>query len=219
MITKYYVDITGVYLGAFVDEGVEPPTGAIEVSSAPPHPRDRWDAVNKLWIDMSPAHHVDSAGIYLGKCPRSELPIDSTEVPRAPSNPVYLWGGSGEYLAPTTRFYVDANGNFLGGFAGSEPPADAVEVNGAPEDGRDKWKGSVWETPLPVAQQRAIERADHMYTRSDLYASPIRYAALSVPQQVELDQYRADLVGVPSDTLFQTDPAAITMPTAPAWMV
>ncbi len=38
--TKYYVDASGIYLGAFC--GVEPSTGAIEVPSPPVDARDTW---------------------------------------------------------------------------------------------------------------------------------------------------------------------------------
>lgn len=41
MITKYYVDSAGAFLGAFV--GVEPPAGAIEVSDPPSRGTDIWD--------------------------------------------------------------------------------------------------------------------------------------------------------------------------------
>ena len=41
MITKYYVDSAGTFLGAFV--GVEPPAGAIEVSDLPSRGTDIWD--------------------------------------------------------------------------------------------------------------------------------------------------------------------------------
>lgn len=45
-MTKFYVDATGAYLGGF--DGAEPPTAAIEVSSAPAHASDTWQ--NGGWI-------------------------------------------------------------------------------------------------------------------------------------------------------------------------
>lgn len=41
MITKYYVDELGAYLGAFV--GIKPPAGAIEVPEPPAHGSEIWD--------------------------------------------------------------------------------------------------------------------------------------------------------------------------------
>lgn len=40
MMTKYYVDDTGRYIGAFC--GVEPPAGAIDVDRAPEDARQAW---------------------------------------------------------------------------------------------------------------------------------------------------------------------------------
>lgn len=40
MQTKYYIDTTGAYVGAYC--GVEPPTGALEVESAPDDARQLW---------------------------------------------------------------------------------------------------------------------------------------------------------------------------------
>jgi len=48
MITKYYVDPDGAYLGAYV--GAEPPEGAIEVPAPPADGAEIWDG-----IQFSPA--------------------------------------------------------------------------------------------------------------------------------------------------------------------
>lgn len=41
-MTKFYVDAAGNYLGGF--DGAEPPSGAIEIPSAPAHGLDKWAA-------------------------------------------------------------------------------------------------------------------------------------------------------------------------------
>lgn len=46
MITKYYVDALGKYLGGF--QGAEPPIDAIEVPAAPTHAKDVWSG--KTWL-------------------------------------------------------------------------------------------------------------------------------------------------------------------------
>lgn len=46
MMTKYFTDVHGEYLGAF--DGAEPPHGAIEVSTPPEHADDT--LVGKTWV-------------------------------------------------------------------------------------------------------------------------------------------------------------------------
>lgn len=45
MITKYYVDASGNYLGGF--QGAEPPVGSVEVPTAPSHASNKW--INGAW--------------------------------------------------------------------------------------------------------------------------------------------------------------------------
>lgn len=47
MVTKYYVNANGDYIGGF--EGVEPPVGSFEVDAPPPHGKDRWDGTK--WVE------------------------------------------------------------------------------------------------------------------------------------------------------------------------
>lgn len=49
-MTKYYVDVTGRYLGGF--DGAEPPSGAVEVPNAPDHGSDIWK--NNAWVPVTP---------------------------------------------------------------------------------------------------------------------------------------------------------------------
>jgi len=42
-ITKYYVDVNGLYLGGF--EGCEPDVECVEVHTAPSHGLDTWDGL------------------------------------------------------------------------------------------------------------------------------------------------------------------------------
>ena len=46
MITKYYVDDLGNYLGGF--QGAPPPKDAIEVPFAPDHAKDEWDGTGYI---------------------------------------------------------------------------------------------------------------------------------------------------------------------------
>lgn len=46
MITKYYVNAAGNYIGGF--QGAQPPSGSIEVPNAPEHAADTW--VNGAWL-------------------------------------------------------------------------------------------------------------------------------------------------------------------------
>ncbi len=56
MVTKYFIDINGSYIGAF--DGVDPPQDSIEVSTSPDHADfqiwdgERWiDAVNRVDLE------------------------------------------------------------------------------------------------------------------------------------------------------------------------
>lgn len=56
-MTKYYVDAQGSYLGGF--DGVNPPSGAFEVTSAPDDARQKW--VNNAWQPYIPDYStIDS---------------------------------------------------------------------------------------------------------------------------------------------------------------
>ena len=48
MITKYYVDADGNYLGGFQGNTGKLPVGAIEVPVAPSHAKDKWNGAS--WI-------------------------------------------------------------------------------------------------------------------------------------------------------------------------
>lgn len=52
MTQQFYVDDTGKFLGGF--DGAEPPAGAIEVPTIPPHGNDTWDFDNQSWISTGP---------------------------------------------------------------------------------------------------------------------------------------------------------------------
>lgn len=47
--TRYFVDNSGRYVGAFGD-GAEPPAGSFEVPQPPDHGFDSWSFVNKRWV-------------------------------------------------------------------------------------------------------------------------------------------------------------------------
>ena len=51
MMTKYYVDIAGNYLGGF--DGAEPPINAKQVSEPPTDARMKWDGVKYIPIVIS----------------------------------------------------------------------------------------------------------------------------------------------------------------------
>jgi hypothetical protein len=55
-MTKYYIDINNNYLGGF--DGVAPPTGATEVSSAPDDARQKWNGSSWDFIVLSPEERL-----------------------------------------------------------------------------------------------------------------------------------------------------------------
>lgn len=54
-MTKYYVDQVGTYIGGF--EGVDPPTGSIEVPSAPESASQVW--TGSAWSASLPVPNID----------------------------------------------------------------------------------------------------------------------------------------------------------------
>lgn len=54
-MTRFFVDADGNYLGGF--DGAEPPAGAIEVPSPPPHGLDTWNG--SAWVPHTPEPTVD----------------------------------------------------------------------------------------------------------------------------------------------------------------
>jgi hypothetical protein len=46
-MSKFYIDGSNNYIGAF--DGAQPPNGSIEVPSAPPHARCKWNPANSTW--------------------------------------------------------------------------------------------------------------------------------------------------------------------------
>jgi hypothetical protein len=52
VVTKYFIDAQGNYIGGF--NGVEPPEGSIEVNAPPPHGWQKWDFDNQEWLPLTP---------------------------------------------------------------------------------------------------------------------------------------------------------------------
>jgi hypothetical protein len=52
----------------------------------------------------------------------------------------------------------------------------------------------------------------------DPYQMPLRYNDLSPAQQTELAEYRTDLLNIPQQTIFNTDPNSVIWPTKPTWI-
>jgi hypothetical protein len=59
LMTKYFVDDQGNYLGGF--DGAAPPSGAIEVANPPCHGKDKWDGMN--WIPHEPTAEPEAPGL------------------------------------------------------------------------------------------------------------------------------------------------------------
>ena len=54
MITKYYINFEGSYLGGFSEGNPFIPQDAIEIQYPPEHGWQRYDKINNVWIPLSP---------------------------------------------------------------------------------------------------------------------------------------------------------------------
>lgn len=99
-MTKYFVDLSGKYIGAF--DGAEPPAGSVEVPSAPADARQPWtgdhwgeiqktveqlrkewkaqraDQVEAIKVTTQAGHTFDGDEISQGRMARAILALDSS---------------------------------------------------------------------------------------------------------------------------------------------
>jgi hypothetical protein len=116
-----------------------------------------------------------------------------------------------------TKYFVDAVGNYLGGFDGAGPQAGAIEVPNPPAHGLDVWDGVTFLTPLIVKQDNIRGKRNFLLSEADHYQGVLYYEDLTTTQQMDLAQYRSDLLGIPQQIVFNLDPDKVTWPIKPTW--
>jgi hypothetical protein len=105
MTTQFYVDASGQFLGGFGD-GAKPPSGATEVTTAPPSGDYTWSG--KKWVAPTPTL-ADQAAAAIA----SGLAITSTATPALDGT--YACDDAAQARINRVSVYLQVNGSFPGG--------------------------------------------------------------------------------------------------------